>query len=49
MTRRPWGMLAVPAAVALAIGGLGACGGGSSKSCPAKIDTKTVTAGAITV
>ena len=34
---------------ALALTGLGACSGGSKKSCPPKVDTKTVTGGAITV
>jgi len=34
---------------ALALMGLGACSGGSGKACPAKVDTKTATAGAITV
>jgi plastocyanin len=35
--------------VALAIPGLAACGGGSSASCPAKIDTKTATGGDVTI
>ncbi len=35
--------------VALAFAGLGACGGGSGAKCPAKVDAKTVTGGAITV
>jgi plastocyanin len=47
MTRRLSTTLFVLAALALA--GLGACGGGSKKSCPATVDTKTVTGGAITV
>jgi plastocyanin len=47
MTRRLSIMLAVLAALSLA--GLGACGGGSKKSCPATVDTKTVTGGALTV
>ena len=47
MTRRLSIMLVVLAALALA--GLGACGGGSSKSCAATVGTKTVTGGAITV
>ena len=35
---------------ALALGGLGACSsGGGAKGCPAKVDTKTVAGGAITV
>ena len=35
---------------ALALAGLGACGGGgTSKKCPAKVPTKTATGGAITV
>lgn len=37
------------AVAALAVGGVGACGGGSGKSCPAKIGTKTATGGAISV
>jgi plastocyanin len=40
-------MLVVVAA--LATFGLGACGGGGSKSCAAKVETKTATAGAVTV
>jgi plastocyanin len=47
MTRRLPIMLVVLAA--LAIVGLGACGGGSKKSCAATVDAKTVTGGAITV
>jgi plastocyanin len=47
MTRHRPVVLLVLAALALA--GLGACSGGSKKSCPAKVDTKTATAGAITV
>ena len=49
MTRRHPTTLLVVAALALA--GLGACGGGggSSEKCPAKVDTKTATGGAITV
>ena len=46
MTRRLPIMVVVLAALALA--GLGACGG-SKKSCPATVDTKTATGGAITV
>jgi plastocyanin len=41
--------LAVVAAIGLGGLGLGACGGGSSKSCPAKVDTKTATGGEISV
>lgn len=47
MTRRLSVMLLVLAALALTF--LGACSGGSKKSCPPKVDTKTVTGGAITV
>ena len=46
MTRR----LSVTLVVLAALAGFGtSCGGGSNKSCPAKVDTKTATGGAITV
>jgi len=44
------GLVALPVLAALALAGLGACSsGGSSASCPAKVDTKTVTGGDLTV
>ena len=47
MIRRRSAILLV---AALALGGLGACGGGgTSQKCQALVDTKTVTGGAITV
>jgi plastocyanin len=48
MIRRRSTMLLV---AALALGGLAACGGGggSAKKCPPKVETKTVTGGAITI
>jgi plastocyanin len=48
MLRRRTGTFLVVAA--LAVGGLAAsCSSGTGKSCPAKVDTKTATGGAITV
>ena len=45
---RPFTSLLVVAA--LALGGLGACSsGGGGKACPAKVDIKVVTGGALTV
>lgn len=45
---RPFTSLLVVAA--LALGGLGACSsGGGGKACPAKVATRTATAGAVTV
>jgi nitrite reductase (NO-forming) len=44
---RPFTIMLVLAA--LALGGLGACSSGSSAKCPAKVATRTATAGAVKV